>query len=105
MVLMVMPLDNQTVWDALTLVDHTVASQAGVRLEMSGVEAALAADRLTAQVLEVSDVFIVGHYGCGGIAAALEDADHGLIDNWLEHIKDVRRRHADELESLAGEAR
>ncbi|MBA4802221.1 MULTISPECIES: carbonate dehydratase [Euryhalocaulis] len=57
------------------------------------------------QVLEVSDVIIVGHYGCGGIAAALEDADHGLIDNWLEHIKDVRRRHADELESLEGEAR
>ena len=57
------------------------------------------------QVLKVSDVIIVGHYGCGGVAAALEDADHGLIENWLEHIKDVRRRHADELESLEGEAR
>lgn len=57
------------------------------------------------QVLKVSDVIIVGHYGCGGVAAALEDADHGLIENWLEHIKDVRRRHASELDPLEGEAR
>lgn len=57
------------------------------------------------QVLGVSDVIVCGHYGCGGIAAALEEADHGLIDNWLEHIKDVRRAHDAELEALEGEAR
>ncbi len=57
------------------------------------------------QVLKVTDVIVCGHYGCGGVAASMEDADHGLIDNWLEHIKDVSRRCSDELGALDGAKR
>ncbi|MCA9531858.1 MAG: carbonate dehydratase [Myxococcales bacterium] len=48
-------------------------------------------------VLHVTDVIVCGHYGCGGIRAALDDKRHGLIDNWLRHIKDVYVQHEGEL--------
>lgn len=51
-------------------------------------------------VLKVSHLMVVGHYGCGGVLAALNDTRVGLADNWLRHIKDVRDRHADLLASL-----
>lgn len=41
-----------------------------------------------------------GHYGCGGVAAALDDSAHGLIDNWLGHVRDIAEQHADELTAL-----
>ena len=50
------------------------------------------------EVLKVRHVMVVGHYGCGGVAAAMDDKPHGLIDNWLTNIKDVMRLH--ELEFL-----
>lgn len=55
------------------------------------------------EYLKIKHIIVTGHYGCGGIRAALEDKDHGLIDNWLRHIKDVMRFHADELASLSRE--
>jgi carbonic anhydrase len=57
------------------------------------------------EVLQVKHVIVCGHYGCGGIKASLEDRDHGLIDNWLRHIKDVGRFNAERLARLEGDAR
>jgi len=51
-------------------------------------------------VLKVKHIIICGHYGCGGITAALEDHEHGLIDNWLRHIKDVFRFNESQFKGL-----
>lgn len=54
-------------------------------------------------VLKVKHIIVCGHYGCGGIKAAMENECHGLIDNWLRHIKDVYRYHQDKVDALETE--
>ena len=51
-------------------------------------------------VLAVKHVIVCGHYGCGGIRAALEKDSHGLIDNWLRHVQDVVRAHDVKLNAI-----
>ncbi len=51
-------------------------------------------------MLKVEHIIVCGHYGCSGIKAAMETKEHGLIDNWLRHIKDVSRMNTDKLNGL-----
>ena len=54
-------------------------------------------------VLEVQHIIVCGHYGCGGVYAALSNSKLGLIDNWLRHVQDVMNKHADQLAAIADE--
>jgi carbonic anhydrase len=54
-------------------------------------------------VLHVAHIIVCGHYGCGGVMAALRDDKFGLIDNWLRHVQDVRSKHQSRLGALTSE--
>jgi carbonic anhydrase len=64
----------------------------------------LSAIQFAVDVLRVEHIIVCGHYGCGGVLAALRDDKLGLIDNWLRHIQDVRGKHQAELDLLAAES-
>ena len=56
------------------------------------------------EVLKVKHIIVCGHYGCGGVKASMESIEHGLIDNWLCHIKSVHQKNEDELLSIDDKA-
>ncbi len=64
----------------------------------------LATIQFAVEVLRVRHVIVCGHYGCGGVLAALRDDRLGLIDNWLRRIQDVHARHRKEVDALGAEA-
>lgn len=66
---------------------------------------ALSAIQFAVEMLKVEHIMVVGHYGCGGVMAALHGTRIGLADNWIRHIQDVRDRHRGLLDNLAPEKR
>jgi carbonic anhydrase len=64
----------------------------------------LSAIQFAVDVLKVRHIIVCGHYGCGGVLAALRDEKLGLSDNWLRHVQDVRWKHEAEIVRFAGEA-
>jgi carbonic anhydrase len=66
---------------------------------------ALSAIQFAVEMLKVEHIMIVGHYGCGGVLAALHGSRIGLADNWIRHIQDVRDRHRGILENMAPQRR
>ncbi len=63
----------------------------------------LSAIQFAVEVLRVPHIIVCGHYGCGGVKAALRDERLGLIDNWLRHVQDVRWKHRAQLDALSSE--
>lgn len=55
------------------------------------------------EVLQVKHVIVCGHYGCGGIKAAMNQHHYGIINHWLKNIKDIYRFHREEVDALPGE--
>ncbi|MGZ3863029.1 MAG: carbonic anhydrase [Bacteroidia bacterium] len=53
------------------------------------------------KVLGVKHIIVCGHYGCGGVRAAMTNNTHGFVDNWLLNIKEVYNRHSKELDAIA----
>lgn len=59
--------------------------------------------QFSVEVLKVHHVIVCGHYGCGGVQAAMGKKDLGLMENWIRNIRDVQRLHLDELNSIRDE--
>ena len=63
----------------------------------------LATLQFAVETLRVHHIIVCGHYGCGGVLAALRDDRLGLVDNWLRHVQDVRQKHRVHIDALGNE--
>ena len=61
----------------------------------------LSAVQFAVDVLKIEHIIICGHYGCGGVKAALMGERHGLVDNWLRHVQDVSLKHSENLDKIS----
>jgi carbonic anhydrase len=66
---------------------------------------ALSVIHYAVEYLKVKHIIVCGHYLCGGVRCALSDQRFGIVDSWLQHIKDVKHLHSDELDLLEGQAK
>src|SRR5689334_14658246 len=57
------------------------------------------------EVLAVKHIIVCGHYGCGGVRAAMQNKEFGLIDNWLRHLKDIYQKHETILDAISNESK
>ena len=64
----------------------------------------LAVMQFAVDVLKVEHIIVCGHYGCGGVQAAMDNLQFGLIDNWLRHVQDVLHEHKDQLAQIVDES-
>jgi carbonic anhydrase len=64
---------------------------------------ALSVIQFAVDMLKVKHIMVVGHYGCSGVQAAMQGARVGVADNWLRHVQDVHKKHADLLEAASGD--
>lgn len=78
---------------------HRNVANLVVHSDMNG----LSSIQYAVEALKVRHIIVCGHYGCGGVKAAMERSPHGLVDNWLSHVRDLSRRRRFELEALAGD--
>lgn len=65
----------------------------------------LAVIHYAVEYLKVKHIIVCGHYGCGGVAAAMDNKRYGLVDSWIQHVGDVACKHKEELKSFEGEAK
>ncbi|MGY8815374.1 MAG: carbonate dehydratase [Gammaproteobacteria bacterium] len=63
----------------------------------------LAVIQFAVEMLKVKHIIVCGHYGCGGVNAALKDEEHGTLTDWLSHIKSVHKNYQDQIDILANE--
>ncbi len=66
---------------------------------------ALSVIHYAVEYLKVKHIIVCGHYGCGGVRCALSDDRFGTVDSWIQHIKDVKHLHREELSKLEGVAK
>jgi carbonic anhydrase len=78
---------------------HRNVANLGIHADLN----CLSAIQFAVDVLHVEHIIVCGHYGCGGVLAALRDEKMGLVDNWLRHVQDVRWKHERDLEDFPAE--
>ncbi|PUU77613.1 carbonic anhydrase [Tuber borchii] len=71
----------------------------------SGDLSSLSVIQYAVEILKVKHVIVCGHYGCGGVMAALGDKKHGIVDHWLQHLRDVRAANKAELAAISDPAK